>query len=224
MSIKRVYDKEIIDDLSITDDRLFNALDELKIVNKFLGGNSSSAKALKIFCKSINKNKIDVIDVGAGASDTVYTNHKYINKIISIDKNAGACKYLKNENTEAFVICADTSALPIKNNSIDAVHASLFLHHFTEEELIIIFKEYKRITRYGFIINDLQRAFIPWIGIKLLTMIFSKSKMVKNDGPLSVKRGFRKNELITLFNESGFTNYIIKWKWAFRWIAVVFNK
>jgi hypothetical protein len=45
--------------------------------------------------------------------------------------------------------------------------------------------------------------------------------MVKNDGPLSVKRGFTKPELIKLFSNDVPTDIVIKKKWAFRWMIVI---
>lgn len=223
MLIHRYYDKEVMDDFSIQDERLLDALDELTIINKYLGGNSASAKAIRMFSKGIHKGKIDIIDTGAGLSDTVYANNHYLDKIYSLDKNIGACKYLKKENPDALVICADTNNLPIKNNSVDAVHSSLFLHHFNENELKGIFKEYNRISKFGFVINDLHRSIFALIGIKILTFIFSNSSMVKNDAPLSVKKSFLKKDLKQIFALSGIKNYLIKWKWAFRWIAIIYK-
>jgi len=44
--------------------------------------------------------------------------------------------------------------------------------------------------------------------------------LVKNDAPLSVKRGFKKNELIALLEKAGFKNYTVQWSWAFRFIII----
>ena len=45
--------------------------------------------------------------------------------------------------------------------------------------------------------------------------------MVKFDAPLSVLRGFSRNEWIEILNQAGIVNYSLKWKWAFRWQIVV---
>jgi len=71
------------------------------------------------------------------------------------------------------------------------------------------------------IINDLRRSVWALIGIKLLTILFSKSSMVKNDAPLSVKRGFIKSELIDMLKSLKIINYKIKRKWAFRWLVAI---
>jgi hypothetical protein len=45
--------------------------------------------------------------------------------------------------------------------------------------------------------------------------------LVKNDAGLSVKRGFSKTELLHLVKP--FTNFEVKWMWAFRWLVIVKN-
>jgi hypothetical protein len=54
-----------------------------------------------------------------------------------------------------------------------------------------------------------------------LTSLFSKSYLVKNDAPLSVKRGFTSDEWRLLLLKAGIENYTITWCWAFRHLIVV---
>jgi hypothetical protein len=72
------------------------------------------------------------------------------------------------------------------------------------------------------IINDLERNALAYYLIKLLTRLFSKSYLVKNDAPLSVSRGFRKNEWLELIRRAGAVKYSVKNKWAFRHEVVVY--
>jgi ubiquinone/menaquinone biosynthesis C-methylase UbiE len=217
--MKRSYDAEIMDDFSIQDERIDKALHELKIINKFLGGISTTKSALKYFPESEN-DKLKIVDVGSGSSDNLLSaKSKYPNlQILSIDKNLRALSGSENLpgkiNSNAF-------ELPFKNNSCDIIHTALFLHHFTEEELHFLLKEFLRTASKGIIINDLQRSYLALMGIKILTVLFSKSEMVKNDAPLSVKRGFTKQEILKLLSDVGVTDFLIKKKWAFRWMIVI---
>ena len=47
MFFERSYQKEMMDDLSIKAERVNAALKELKIINKYLGGNSTTKDGLK---------------------------------------------------------------------------------------------------------------------------------------------------------------------------------
>ena len=208
-----------MDDFSIQDERIDKALSELKIINKYLGGISTTKSALSYFIHS-KKDELKILDIGSGSSDNLLSarnKYSYL-QIISIDKNLRA---LSNSNNQTKKINSDAFELPFKNNRCDIVHSALFLHHFTEEQIQILLKEFLRIARKGIIINDLQRSVFALLGIKILTVLFSKSEMVKNDGPLSVKRGFTKSELLNLLSGAGVKNFVIKWKWAFRWMVVI---
>ena len=77
----------------------------------------------------------------------------------------------------------------------------------------------KANTQIGFFINDLQRHFLAYYSIKILSRVFSKSYLVKNDATLSVLRGFNKMELKHLLEQAGIKGFEVKWKWAFRWVV-----
>jgi len=219
--MKRSYEAEIMDDFSIQDERIDKALNELKIINKYLGGISTTKSALRYFFQS-KKDELKIVDVGSGSSDNLLAAKiKYPNlQILSIDKNLRALSSSENLLEK---INSDAFKLPFKNNSCDIVHTALFLHHFSEGELHFLLKEFLRAARKGIIINDLQRSYLALLGIKILTVLFSKSEMVKNDAPLSVKRGFTKLEMLKLLTDVGVTNFVIKKKWAFRWMVVIKN-
>ena len=217
--MKRSYEAEIMDDFSIRDERIDKALHELKIINKYLGGISTTKSALNYFIRFKNQ-KLKVLDIGSGSSDNLIAAKNQFPQlqILSLDKNLRALSKSKNSLKK---INSDAFYLPVKNGSCDIVHAALFLHHFTEDKIQKLLNEFLRISKIGIAINDLQRSFLALWGIKILTVLFSKSKMVKNDGPLSVKRGFTKPELLKILLNAGATNFIIKRKWAFRWMVVI---
>ena len=222
MLLKRSYEKEIMDDFSINDDRIDDALNEIKLVNKFLGGISTSKDGFRFLLKHKKFNPMKVLDIGSGASDVFEAlNKRFPNlNVYSLDRNERICKVIKAEKT-ATPIYGDAKNPPIKKESVSVVHASLFLHHFTEDEIKNLIKSSLSIANYGMIINDLRRSVWALIGIKLLTILFSKSSMVKNDAPLSVKRGFIKSELIDMLKSLKIINYKIKRKWAFRWLVAI---
>jgi len=102
----------------------------------------------------------------------------------------------------------------------DIIFSSLFCHHFTDEELILQLKWMEQNSAVGFFINDLQRNWFAYHSIKLITKIFSSSYLVKNDAPLSVTRGFHRNEWLELLQKAGIKNYSVEWKWAFRYLII----
>jgi len=218
--LKRSREKELMDNFSIEDERIDLALYEIAKVNKFLGGSSVSHSALKRLLKNY-KEGIRLLDIGAGGCDTFLNEcFKTQIKLTTIDANLRACQYLSSKSKSISIVCGDAKALPFKKKNFDIVHASLFLHHFAEKEIIVLIKSFLELSKIGVIINDLQRSIFAYWGIKIISFFFSKSELFKNDAPLSVKRGFTKKELKTILNETG-EKYSISWRWAFRWRVII---
>ena len=152
---------------------------------------------------------------------------KYQNQLksgVGVDANGYILKYARNHQKifkQLSFMQLNVLDTADKNFNCDILHASLFLHHFSHDELVVLFKIFRNQVRQGIIISDLHRHWLAYYSIKFLTRWFSKSKMVQNDGPLSVMRGFRRKEWIHIFEDSHITNYKIRWKWAFRWQIII---
>lgn len=209
-----------MDDFSIQDERIDSALRELKTINILLGGKATTHKGFRILRKRKSLvHQLTVLDAGAGGAD-VFENGSDQYSITALDKNPRTCLYLI-KHSEWCVVCGDAAEIPFKEQSFDVVHASLFLHHFTEEQIVRMIRSFSKIARHGIILNDLRRSTFALIGIKILTLLFSRSGMVKHDAPLSVQRGFTKNELLRILNQCSFEHFTIKRTWAFRWLVVI---
>ena len=215
-----------MDDFSIKDERVDKALKELKIINYLLGGNSTSKAGIKEVLKIIPENcGVKILDAGSGASDILLSLKRIINnpKIFSIDVNLRACSFVRMNSPTFNIICGDVLEFPFKNESYDIAHASLFLHHFREEKIKDILQNLINSAKYAVVINDLRRSILAYWGIKILTMLFSRSDMVKNDAPLSVKRAFVKRDLLKIINALNVNRFEIKRKWAFRWLIILYK-
>ena len=221
MFLKRSYHKELMDDFSISDSRIEKAYNELRLINKFLGGNNTSKEGINYFVTS--ESALNILDAGGGASEN-FSHVKDFEirfNITTLDLSLFSCRLLKKKRSNLKIICADALSIPAAENSFDLTHASLFLHHFDEIEIIRLIKNFIFVSKKGVIINDLRRNIFAYLGILIITKIFSKSEFVKNDGPLSVKRAFVKNELVEILKQAGIKNYILKRKWAFRFLLII---
>ena len=144
-----------------------------------------------------------MIDIGCGGGDSMKAISKWATQnqinieITGLDLKQDCIDFAK-ENCQGFsnlkFSCDDFRNAFSGENKIDMVHASLFCHHFTENELVEFVKLCSK-NKSIFLINDLERNPIAYFSIKWITGLFSKSILVKNDAPLSVLRGFKKPEL-----------------------------
>jgi hypothetical protein len=105
----------------------------------------------------------------------------------------------------------------------DIITASLFCHHFTDEALMRLFRQWHEQARLAVLINDLQRHWFAYYGIKSLTTLLSRSELIKHDGPLSVLRAFRRQELERLLAQAGIERYELRWRWAFRYQLIIWT-
>lgn len=229
---KRSHQKELIDDLNYEGEELRQTLRELKTINRLLGGNHVTTDGIEKLLKHANHKEITIADVGCGGGDMIkvmydWAKKKQINaQFIGIDANPNTIAMAASNLGVLPGVSFETSDVfqaNFQQANVDIVTCTLFTHHFTDEELIRMFRSFREKARTGIVINDLHRHPLAFYSIKILTRFFSKSKLVINDAPISVQRGFRKNELEEILRKSGWTNYRITWHWAFRWQVVGFN-
>jgi 2-polyprenyl-3-methyl-5-hydroxy-6-metoxy-1,4-benzoquinol methylase len=207
---------------------------ELEIINKWLGGNAVTLSGLNALLKSTPREKLQTLriaDLGCGGGDMLkilsgsFKRKKIDAAFTGIDANPNIIAYAIVNSIDYLDISYQTLDIfssEFRSEQYDIVFATLFFHHFTEDQLVEIFSSLKEQTKIGIVINDLHRHWLAYYSIKLLTTLFSKSPMVKNDAPLSVHRGFKKNELIKTLEKAGIKNYSLKWMWAFRWQLIIY--
>lgn len=227
MNLKtRSYQKELLDGEGIPFPDIAQTMRELNTINTLLGGHAITLEGFKQLAKG--KKEITVCEIGCGGGDNLVAIVKYCkeNQIkihcIGIDYNCECIEFAKqNEHLKGNTdfICSDYAKVYFENNP-DIIFSSLFCHHFTDEDLIFQIKWMKQNAGLGFFINDLHRHWLAYYLIKMLTHLFSKSYLVKNDACLSVARGFKATDWRNLFSKAGIQKVKIKWKWAFRHLIV----
>ncbi|MCE2994353.1 MAG: methyltransferase domain-containing protein [Cyclobacteriaceae bacterium] len=225
---------EIMDDLDCQGEVVDQTLRELDFINQWLGGNAVTLHALNKVLKNHSKNQeITIADLGCGSGEMLrlitkkMSQENRVLKLLGIDANPNIIEFAKTHSLKFDNISFEAVNIfskEFRDRKFDIVLCTLFLHHFTEEQLVAIFKSLHQQTTIGIIVNDIHRHPLAYYSIKWLTQIFSKSAMVKFDAPLSVQRAFTKNELKDILSKAGITNYQLKWKWAFRWQLIVQSK
>ena len=224
----RNHNKELLDGEHIPETDLFLNLKELHAINKWLGGYKISMNAFKKVL--IHKNEFVILDIGSGGGDFLKEvskwnlKFKFNLKLYGIDIKQSCINYSVQNNPLANIsfICDDYRNAFNHITKVNIIHACLFCHHLNEKELVelILFCTKHKIT---LIINDLERNRFAYYAIKILTRMFSKSYLVKNDAPLSVLRGFKRSEWNAILKKAGAKIYSLKNKWAFRHQIIVYE-
>lgn len=234
---------EIMDDLEMEGAELSKALDQIQIVNRFLGGHQIVINGLQ---KIINQSKkrlsvsgtrpffdapIKIADLGCGAGDTLRAIAEWGKKenieldLYGIDANAFTVDYaekLSTSQTNITYLQKNIFAEDCSLEGFDIVICSLFLHHFEEDELLMFFQKCKDSKVKTLLINDLQRHWMPYYLFKLICSTLRASHMTREDGLLSIRKAFTKTDFEQLLQKSGIEEYELQWKWAFRYQLICF--
>lgn len=227
---KRSYKKELLDEDHIPFVDIKRNMYELNFINEWLGGHKITIDGFKEIAG--DRKAIVVCEIGCGGGDNLAAIYKWCEQnnitisLIGIDIKEECIEYAKSRlavSAETTWIVSDYRIAPLPTKP-DIIFSSLFCHHFTNEELVLQLRWMKENARIGFFINDLQRHWLAYYSIKVLTQIFSSSYLVKNDAPLSVRRGFTKYELNLLSKQSNITPANITLKWAFRYLLIYRNE
>ncbi len=216
--MKKSHKKELLDADEIPEADLIQNLKELKFINTFLGGHDVIKKGLKKFAKESHK----ILEIGSGGGDNLMMLKKHFpeNEYAGLDIKEVCINYSQSIDPEINWIKEDYKKHQ-PEKPYDLIFNSLFCHHFDDNSLLEMLKWMNQNSKTGFFIGDLNRHWLAYFSIKYLTKLFSKSYLVKNDAPLSVQRGFTKNEWVILLEKAGIENYSIRWCWAFRHLIVV---
>jgi 2-polyprenyl-3-methyl-5-hydroxy-6-metoxy-1,4-benzoquinol methylase len=224
---QRSYLKELLDRDDIPFEAIKRNMQELDLINQRLGGHTITLTGFKqlIKDKDVHAAPLDIVEIGCGGGDNLRVIKNWAGKqglpvsLKGIDSNRECVSFAESQaaNRNIQFICSDYKEVCFTSRP-DIIFSSLFCHHFTDEELIKMLGWMKTNSRTGFFINDLHRHPLAFYSIKLLTQLFSKSFLVKNDAPLSVKRGFKKRDWNRLFAAAGISDFSCRWKWAFRWL------
>jgi len=224
----RTDKEELMDDFSIGGNLLRDTLDKLEKINRWLGGNLVTVKALKKALKNHPKEQeLTIVDIGCGHGDILRDVAKfgrkngYKMKLIGMDANPNAIAYAKELSTEFSELTFKTEDIfseEFKNRKFDVVLATLFLHHFKEKQLISFLGNTLQQTKIAIVVNDLHRHKLAYYLFMLLSL-FIKNTMIIEDGLTSVLRGFKRKDLESISKKLNVKSQI-SWKWAFRfqWI------
>ncbi len=114
------------------------------------------------------------------------------------------------------------SRLDILNNPLpddyDVLMSSLFLHHLSTDEALVLLTRMGQATRRMVLVNDLLRSRVGYTAAWLGTRALSTSKVVHFDGPLSVEAAFTMAEARALADQAGLLGARMSWRWPWRFL------
>jgi 2-polyprenyl-3-methyl-5-hydroxy-6-metoxy-1,4-benzoquinol methylase len=220
---------ELMDDFKLEGETLRDTLNKLGNINKWLGGNRITVNGVANLLKDKPKDQTyHIIDLGCGHGDMLRLIAKWAKKkgyrleLLGVDANLDAVNYageLSVDYPNISFQCVDVFSEAFKKKNCDIMLATLFLHHFKDKEIIELLEIFQQNTTIGIVINDLQRSKLAYVLFQGLGLFIS-NKMVKEDGLTSIKRAFKKHDLVRFANRLQLKSQV-KWRWAFRYQWII---
>ena len=144
--------------------------------------------------------RFSMLDVGAASGDmgAVFSAAIPSASITSLDRK---CVHL--EKAAQPKLAGDAFLLPFAARSFDFVFSSLFLHHFTDEQVVELFRNFRTVARRAVLAIDLERGPLAYHFIPATKWLFGWHDISLYDGPVSVRAAFKKQELLSLALRAG---------------------
>jgi len=103
-------------------------------------------------------------------------------------------------------VAGDAFSLPFRSASFDIVFCSLFLHHFTDQQVVSLLAAFGRVARKTVLVIDLERNPIPYYFVPWTRALLDWHPVTVNDASISVEAAFRPGELEDLARAAGLIN------------------
>ena len=192
---------EILDDPAISWEEMSLSLEDLSLVNRWLG----SARALEGFLvgemRRLGVTRPVLLDVGAGSADVARRLANSLaragrpGRVLACDvqwRHLVAGRRMAGDRFPS--ICADAFALPFGEKSVDWIVSTLFFHHFSPEENSRMLASFARIARHGFALLDLSRHLLPLAVVSVAGRFLFRTRVSVSDGVASVKQAYTPEE------------------------------
>ena len=225
---RRSERSEWMDDPAVKRQQLEDTFAHLARINALLGGHATSINGIEALIEPDRK-AMSVLDVGTGGGDfprtlTRWADHRGIDVyVMGVDLSSVAINHARGSSRVYRNIeyrRRDVLELSPRER-FDVVHASLMLHHLSDQEAVEALSKMYEVSTLGVVINDLHRHPAGYVASRLILPLLSRNPMIRHDGPLSVLRGFQRRELRRLMEAAGLPRPQIRWRPFFRWQCVI---
>lgn len=202
---------ELMDGGGLSESELDQALAFLAFSNGVLGGWAALRDVLEVWSRRWERcSPISFLDVGTGAADIPQRllrwgrGRGFALSVTAIDSDPAVLELARRRaGGEAGLTLerAELRGLAGSGRRYDYVMGSLVLHHVPPGELVEALRLCDGLAGRGLLFSDLRRA--PWTYAAVRAATLCAGRVSRHDGPLSVRRAFRPEELEDAARQAG---------------------
>ncbi len=209
---------ELMDDPDLDYESHVEALRGLEKLNRV----SNTADSLWCEIKKLRAHALSrplrILDIATGGGDNAIAlyllaqSENFPIHITACDLSIDAIKYAaeKAKQNGAVIDFVAMNALEALPQGFDVIMTSLFTHHLDPPDVVRLLGNMKQSAGRLVLVNDLVRSDLAYALVWIATRIFSQSKIVQYDGPVSVNASFTAVEFKAMAEEAGLLDCVIK--------------
>jgi len=210
----RLLSDEYLDQGSCGGEQLERELGYLRVINRLLSGTALSRRAVAAAARLGPQAEgrgqgLTLLDVGTGSGDiarALAALRAPELRVTGLDRRpemVAAARTRTAAGGRVAFVEGDMFALARQfgEGAFDLSHASLTLHHFTDEAAVDALREMRRVARRAVLWNDLLRGPLQKAAVRVATVAASTS--TKHDARVSVEAGFTRREIDDLAARAG---------------------
>lgn len=222
---RRSLEPERLDTGDYTPEEYETCLAELRRVNRWLGDASALRRSVLAAIGRDSPRQFSLLDVGAGSGELLREAARWARgrrmraRLVGLELNARAARAALEESggyPEVSALRADALRMPFADGAFDYVMCSLMTHHFTDEGVVALLSEMARVARRRVFAIDLHRRRAAYFLYTTAGRLVVRSPLVREDGALSILRGFEAGELLRLAERADLPRAEVRRRLPFR--------
>jgi SAM-dependent methyltransferase len=204
--MKRLRDEEQMDDPALDPAVYAAVLADLGRVNRW----TLAARPTLDFLRraAAGPDRLRLLDVGFGEGDMLRAIARWARRrgvsleLVGVDLNPRSAAVAAVATPPELTIDYRTGDYR-DQSGFDLVISSLVAHHMTDAELRDFLAWMEASAPRGWLVNDLHRQRLSYLGYPLLARLLRTHRIVREDGRLSIARSFRPGEWRELLDRAG---------------------
>lgn len=225
MFSRRSYELEHLDKGDYTPEEYEGCLVELRRINKWLGDARALRASLVPEIERAGLRSFSVLDVGAGSGELLRVAAREARgrgwhaRLVGLELNERSARAILEESRgfeEIGAVGGDAFHLPFADDAFDYVICSLFTHHFRDEGVVEILREFRRVARRRLFVIDLHRHAVAYFFYTTVGRLFLRNRLIREDGALSIRRSFSARELRRLAERAQLARVSVRRRFPFR--------